>query len=91
MGTPHDGSAKDRVRQVLQDINGGSRATIQGLCRKYQISTPTFYKYRNEVRGPESNETLLRTTIQGLENQNMDLRRENQRLKDFVVQSVLSR
>jgi putative transposase len=72
---------------VLREANG---ASVQEVCRRHNLSSATFYKWRQKYGGMEINEARR---LKGLEEENVRLKRvvADQAVKIQILEEVNSK
>ena len=68
---------EEQIVQILKKADLG--ASTQDLCREYNISTPTFYKWKAKYSGLEVSDLRKMRTLED----------ENRRLKHIVADLTL--
>jgi len=75
-----------QIINALKRVEGG--LTVSELCRELNISTPTFYKWREKYGGMD---VALMSRMKELEAENARLKKmyADERLKADILQEVL--
>lgn len=69
---------EEQIVGILREAET-SNDSIESLCRKYAISSHTFYRWRNQFGGLEVKDAIRLKQLEA----------ENQRLKKLVAQQAL--
>ena len=69
--------SEEQIIQILKEAEAGAK--VSDLCRKYGMSEPSYYKWKNKYGGMEVNEARK---LRGLEE-------ENRKLKQMVAELML--
>lgn len=69
--------SEEQIVQILQEAEGG--ASVRDMCRKYNISEQTFYRWRKQFAG------MAVSDVKRLK----ALERENEELKKVVAELTL--
>lgn len=78
----------EKIAAMLRDIEKGS--SVNSLCRQYEISKSTFYRWREKYQGMNA---ALIARFNSLETENSQLKKmyENERLKADLRAETLER
>ena len=77
MGSKGTRYKEEQIIRILKEVEGG--ASVAEVCRKYEVSEQTVYRWRSKYGGLDTSE------LQRLR----ELEAENSRLKKIVAQQVL--
>ncbi len=64
--------SKYSIEQIVGVLREGNGASVQEVCRRHNLSSATYYKWRQKYGGMEISEARR---LKGLEEENMRLKR----------------
>jgi transposase len=80
-------SSEQKITIVMEALR--AEMSIAELCRKYAINESQFYKWNKEFLEAGKKRLAGDTTREATSDEVIDLRKENQRLKEAVADLVL--
>ncbi len=82
--------SKYSIEQIVGVLREGNGASVQEVCRRHNLSSATFYKWRQKYGGMEISEARR---LKGLEEENMRLKRvvADQAVKIQILEEVNSK
>lgn len=80
-------SSEQKITIVMEALR--AEVSIAELCRKYSIQESQFYSWNKEFLEAGKKRLSGDTTREATSDEVMDLRKENQRLKEIVADVVL--
>lgn len=80
--------SEETIIQVLKEAQAGS--TVEEVCRRHGISSPTYYKWKHKYGGMQVNEARR---LRELEEENRKLKKlvADQALDCMVLKDLLSK
>ena len=77
MGSKGTRYKEEQIIRILKEVEGG--ASVAEVCRKYEVSEQTVYRWRSKYGGLDTSELQRQRELEA----------ENSRLKKIVAQQVL--
>ena len=80
-------SSEQKIRIVMEALRG--EGSVAAICRKHGIQESMFYKWNKEFLEAGKKRLAGDTIREATSDEVMELRKENQRLKEIVAELVL--